>query len=660
MANTQVWSTPFVVRLKQRSMRYHIFWARSLAWTPHLAQVHRKASTEELYRRRNGQRVLPKTYIAYGRPHKHRARVSGSCSVYIPRKKSVPKLKLPCPLTNDRDRINSLAETARETKDLISSTSAQSTNLVQGVDDKVCALLVSMKNDVQSSSDKILRHVGDVGIQVAAVEHAIQNQIHVQSDMMTNDITRQLKDLYLRIQDAFSTGLTQHNDLMTSLRQRVATSDQVDQLSQRVHGLSSQAKAQALHEQAHASAGQVDELTRMFQASPLLKQDQQPVSLETRPSFAPSSTIVSGTGSDRPLLSDILRDLFIVLSSDLADVFTRALVALIRHLHNLIHAWPQLLVLWQVMQRLPPAISLALHDNITFEDVLGRIHSLQYQQFKHWRVFKENLEHSFKGLPGSKEVRTGQFRLTNAKMPDKIYDKSNWSRKLQPGSSLVMSIIVDGLSHEYHQCPRCETKVSGTKERRHFCVRCKLHWEIFKAAGTSVSPDDWLFRHRVFAEPMTPSGCISPEYSMHSTNLRHLHTRRKRSQPVFDELRSFKRIHVKEPAAKLENVLGSRGWGQSAEAVEGEKVSQDSLTSRCNLCPRIFDGKYRRDHLRRHLKSVHGNQVIICELCCRSFKYRTDHLTKHFRRVHPGHLPPVRGYQESIQLSGAHATRQTS
>lgn len=62
-----------------------------------------------------------------------------------------------------------------------------------------------MKNDVQSSSDKILRHVGDVGIQVAAVEHAIQNQIHVQSDMMTNDITRQLKDLYLRIQDAFST-----------------------------------------------------------------------------------------------------------------------------------------------------------------------------------------------------------------------------------------------------------------------------------------------------------------------------------------------------------------------------------------------------------------------------------------------------------------------
>jgi hypothetical protein len=71
-----------------------------------------------------------------------------------------------------------------------------------------------------------------------------------------------------------------------------------------------------------------------------------------------------------------------------------------------------------------------------------------------------------------------------------------------------------------------------------------------------------------------------------------------------------------------------------------EKVSQDSLALRCNLCPRIFDGKCRRDHLRRHLKSVHGKRFLMCKLCGRSFKYRTDNLTKHFRVVHPGHAPP--------------------
>jgi hypothetical protein len=493
-------------------------------------------------------------------------------------------LKLPCRLSNDRDGINGLAETARGTTELIRSTSAQSINLVQGVDSKVCALAVSMKSDVQSSRDEVL------------------HQIHVQNDNMTNDITRQLKEHHSRIQDALSTGLGQNNDLVTSLRERVATSDQVDQISQRVHDLSL-----AFHEQAHAGAGQVDELKCMFQASPLFNQAQRPVSSETLPNFAPSSTtIMSGTASGRPLLCDILRDLFIVLSSDLADAFTRALVALIRHVHSLIYVWPKLLLLWRVMQRLPPTISLVLHDNITFEDVLGRIHSLQYQQFKHWRVFKESLAHSFKGLPGSRKVRTGQFRLTNAKVPDKVYDKSNWSRMLQPGSSLVMSIKVEGLSHDYHQCPRCETRVSGATERRNFCVGCQLHWEICKPAEksdngsqnrsvngirrkqarqgkrnvaeparellgiTNESPDEWLFRHGVFPEPMTSSGRISPRRSMRSGTLRHLHARRKGSQCV-NELMSFKRIHVKEPAAKLENVVESKRWEQSAEAVEGDQ-----------------------------------------------------------------------------------------
>ena len=77
-----------------------------------------------------------------------------------------------------------------------------------------------------------------------------------------------------------------------------------------------------------------------------------------------------------------------------------------------------------------------------------------------------------------------------------------------------------------------------------------------------------------------------------------------------------------------------------AQRTSHEKASQDSLTLRCSLCPRIFDRKYRRDHLRRHLKSVHGKQFLICKLCGRSFTYRTDNLAKHFRVVHPGHVPP--------------------
>jgi hypothetical protein len=71
-----------------------------------------------------------------------------------------------------------------------------------------------------------------------------------------------------------------------------------------------------------------------------------------------------------------------------------------------------------------------------------------------------------------------------------------------------------------------------------------------------------------------------------------------------------------------------------------EKVLQDFLPLKCKRCSRIFDGKCRRDHLRRHLKSVHGKQRLICKLCGISLKYRTDNLTKHLRAVHRWHVPP--------------------
>jgi len=114
---------------------------------------------------------------------------------------------------------------------------------------------------------------------------------------------------------------------------------------------------------------------------------------------------------------------------------------------------------------------------------------------------------------------------------------------------------------------------------------------------------------------------------------------------VFDnsEIRSLLNVD-QAPENDVQSLFQERisatGSPTPAQRRSRDKVSQDSLPSRCNLCPRIFDGKCRRDHLRRHLKSVHGNRLLICKLCCRSFKYRTDNLTKHFRNVHPGHPPP--------------------
>jgi hypothetical protein len=114
------------------------------------------------------------------------------------------------------------------------------------------------------------------------------------------------------------------------LHQRLAISVQVDELSQQIHCLTLQAKAEASCKQAHASAKHVDQLRQMLKASPLSNPDWRPNPWWRRSDLAPSSNInVSAIKCDRQLLGDIFRDLFIVLSSDVAEIFTQALVMLI-------------------------------------------------------------------------------------------------------------------------------------------------------------------------------------------------------------------------------------------------------------------------------------------------------------------------------------------
>lgn len=66
-------------------------------------------------------------------------------------------------------------------------------------------------------------------------------------------------------------------------------------------------------------------------------------------------------------------------------------------------------------------------------------------------------------------------------------------------------------------------------------------------------------------------------------------------------------------------------------------VSQDTLPSRCPKCSRVFEGTWRRDHLRRHLKSVHGNHYRTCPFCEHTLKDRTDNFAKHVKKCSTQH-----------------------
>lgn len=57
-----------------------------------------------------------------------------------------------------------------------------------------------------------------------------------------------------------------------------------------------------------------------------------------------------------------------------------------------------------------------------------------------------------------------------------------------------------------------------------------------------------------------------------------------------------------------------------------------TLTDR-HLCPHCNTTFKRRDHMLRHVKSQHLNQMVVCPICGQTYK-RKDHVVRHVREKH--------------------------
>jgi hypothetical protein len=162
------------------------------------------------------------------------------------------------------------------------------------------------------------------------------------------------------------------------------------------------------------------------------------------------------------------------------EVFGRfSIAALLVSLKRVVLVIPQLVQIGRVMNSLPPAISLVLHDNLRFTDALGRFHSLQFQQNRHWRVFETTLKCSFENLPGQQKVAAGQFILTSPKYPGQTLNERNWSDYARPGLNIAMSISLKTIPAERGHCPRgCGSQTTIVSHTDSECRRCGL---IFSA-----------------------------------------------------------------------------------------------------------------------------------------------------------------------------------
>jgi hypothetical protein len=180
-----------------------------------------------------------------------------------------------------------------------------------------------------------------------------------------------------------------------------------------------------------------------------------------------------------PRLNITKQDLQILLrhlSAEVETVLKLCFAVFLVRLKDLLWALPQIVVIYKILQRLPQAISLTLHDNMTFEDALGRVQSLQHQQFKHWAVFEASLRCTFADTPGMKKVLDGHFVLTTA-APARTLTASNWTQLVKPGLEIRMSIIIKTMSTAEWQCPRgCAATDNIVSNGEVCCSHCGLYF----------------------------------------------------------------------------------------------------------------------------------------------------------------------------------------
>ena len=195
-------------------------------------------------------------------------------------------------------------------------------------------------------------------------------------------------------------------------------------------------------------------------------------------------------------------------STELRVVLKVFLASFVVCLKDLLLALPQLILLYKVLRRLPQAISLVLHDNITFEDALGRMQSLQFQQFRHWTVFEASLRCKFDNLPGMRKVLSGQYVLTSPRYRLQL-TPDNWSEVIRPGFVVKMAIMIDMVLANHQRCPRqCESKVSQVTDLEYRCDACAMVFAV------QLKPPAFGFKRRNIEMIQTPALEISSDIAV--------------------------------------------------------------------------------------------------------------------------------------------------
>ena len=246
------------------------------------------------------------------------------------------------------------------------------------------------------------------------------------------------------------------------------------------------------------------------------------------------SLAIPGSDSSSVKIADVGLDALVL--NNIFESMKLAIFALLGYLQELCHVWPQLTLFLCILRHIPRSMPNLLSNNIRFIDVLGRRHSLQFEQFRHWQVFDTNLRCAFNGLPGADQVLKGDYRIMNSKLQDTTLSAMNWTQQILPGSSLVMSVLVDSVPNWIGLCPRCdsETKTRGVAAS---CPTC----------GLGLFQNGMVANYQYLTTPAMPSPSVENnrlgQLDGHDSPTSKAQSF-PRDDPKRDDISRFQRIHL--------------------------------------------------------------------------------------------------------------------
>ena len=104
-------------------------------------------------------------------------------------------------------------------------------------------------------------------------------------------------------------------------------------------------------------------------------------------------------------------------------------------------------LLLRLQEQMPQTLRMPTNTLFYFQDVLGRIHELPYDWFRHWEIFAAMLKHVFRSLPGEEYISQNRYYLRRSGRDHRRIRPGTWDKNVFPGTKVQMSIQVPGSQH---------------------------------------------------------------------------------------------------------------------------------------------------------------------------------------------------------------------